>query len=98
MFRANGALNDAIRLRLFPFSLREKAKAWLNSLLAGSIHDWNTSAKKFFSKYFPPAKTVRLPNDITNFMQFENKKLYEAWERYKDFLKKCPYHELPDWL
>ena len=31
-------------------------------------------------------------------MQFENETLYEAWERYKDLLKKCPYHELPDWL
>ena len=37
-------------------------------------------------------------NDITNFIQFENKTLYEAWERYNDLLKKCPYHELPDWL
>ena len=24
--------------------------------------------------------------------------MYEAWERYKDLLRKCPYHELPDWL
>ena len=31
-------------------------------------------------------------------MQFENETLYEAWERYKDLLKKCPHHELPDWL
>ena len=98
MFRANGASDDAIRLRLFPFSLRDKAKAWLNSLPAGSIHDWNTLARKFLSKYFPPAKTVKLRNEITNFMQFDNETLYEAWERYKDLLKKCPHHELPDWL
>ena len=31
-------------------------------------------------------------------MQFENETLYEAWERYKDLLKKCPHHELPYWL
>ena len=24
--------------------------------------------------------------------------MYEAWERYKDLLKKCPHHELPEWL
>ena len=24
--------------------------------------------------------------------------MYEAWESYKDLLKKCPHHELPDWL
>ena len=31
-------------------------------------------------------------------MKFENETLYEAWERYKDLLKKCPHHELPEWL
>ena len=78
MFRANGASSDAIRLRLFSFSLRDKAKAWLNSLSAGSIHDWNTLAIKFLSKFFPPVKIVRLRNDITNFMQFENETLYKS--------------------
>ena len=24
--------------------------------------------------------------------------MYEAWERYKDLLRKCPHHELLDWL
>ncbi|KAI3819442.1 hypothetical protein L1987_13278 [Smallanthus sonchifolius] len=36
-FKLNGVSNDAIRLRMFPFSLRERAKAWLNSLPTGSI-------------------------------------------------------------
>ena len=31
-FKHNGVSDDAIRLRLFPFSLRDKAKGWLNSL------------------------------------------------------------------
>ena len=31
-FKHNRVTNDAIRLRLFPFSLRHKAKVWLNSL------------------------------------------------------------------
>ena len=68
MFRANGASDDAIRLRLLPFTLKDKAKVWLNSLPANSIHEWNALARKFRSKYFPPAKTIRLRNDITNFM------------------------------
>ncbi|KAK5783943.1 hypothetical protein PVK06_038460 [Gossypium arboreum] len=36
-FKINGVSDDAIRLRLFPFSLRNKAKQWLNSLPRGSI-------------------------------------------------------------
>ncbi|XP_052185205.1 uncharacterized protein LOC127796840 [Diospyros lotus] len=34
-FRHNGVSEDALRLRLFPFSLKDRAKEWLNSLLAG---------------------------------------------------------------
>ena len=30
-FKINGVSDDTIRLRLFPFSLRNKAKQWLNS-------------------------------------------------------------------
>ena len=44
MFRVNGVHDDAIRLRLFPFSLKDKAMGWLNSLLAGSIFDLATLA------------------------------------------------------
>ena len=36
-FKHNRVIDDAIRLRLFPFSLRDKAKVWLNSLPHGII-------------------------------------------------------------
>ena len=36
-FKYNGVTDDTIRLRLFSFSLRDKAKLWLNSLPPGSI-------------------------------------------------------------
>ena len=90
--------DDAIRLRLFPFSLRDKAKVWLNSLPPGIITTWEELAQKFLAKYFPPAKTAKLRNDITTFIQFEGESLYEAWERYKDLLRRCPHHDLPAWL
>ncbi|XP_060965239.1 uncharacterized protein LOC133034212 [Cannabis sativa] len=54
----NGVSDDAIKLRLFPFSLRERAKSWL--------HD--------------------------------NESLYEAWERFKDLLRKYPNHGIEKWL
>ena len=33
----NGVSNEAVRLRLIPFSLRDKAKVWLNSQPLDSI-------------------------------------------------------------
>jgi len=97
-FKHNGVSEDAIRLRLFPFSLRDKAKSWLISLPSGSITTWEQMAQKFLGKYFPPAKTAKLRNEITMFLQVENESLYEAWERFKDLLRKCPHHGLPIWL
>ena len=78
MFRVNGVPDNAIRLRLFPFSLKDRAKEWLNSLPTRSIFDWATLVQKFLAKYFPPAKTVKLRNDITNFMQYDQESMYKA--------------------
>ncbi|XP_075479313.1 uncharacterized protein LOC142520196 [Primulina tabacum] len=52
-------------------------------------------AKAFLIKYFPPSKTMKLRADITTFAQFDQESLYEAWERFKDLLRRCPHHELP---
>ncbi|XP_073148093.1 uncharacterized protein [Henckelia pumila] len=97
-FKHNGVTDDAIRLRLFPFSLRDKAKSWLNSLPAGSITTWEEMGQAFLSKYFPPSKTVKMRNDIINFGQLDHEMLYEAWERFKDLTRRCPHHDLPIWI
>ena len=39
-FKYNNVTEDAVRLILFPFSLRDGAKGWLNSLPANSITTW----------------------------------------------------------
>ena len=77
-FRHNGVFDNVVRLRLFPFSLRDRAKPWLNSLAPGSIGTWNELAEKFLSRYFPPPKTTKLKNDISSFAQLETKSLYDA--------------------
>ncbi|KAL0446361.1 UNVERIFIED_CONTAM: Retrovirus-related Pol polyprotein from transposon TNT 1-94 [Sesamum latifolium] len=96
-FRFNGVSNDAVRLRIFPFSLCDTAKAWLQSLPAGSITTWAVLTQKFLAKYMPPAKTAKMLNDITFFVQLDSESLYDAWERFKSMLRKCPHHELPVW-
>ena len=40
-FKINGVTNDVIRLRLFPFSVRDKAQLWLASLPNESITTWD---------------------------------------------------------
>ena len=83
-FKMNGVSSDAIKLRLFPFSLRDKAKLWLHSLAPQSITSWDLLSRAFLSKYFPPGKTTKFRQEITSFAQHSGESLYEAWERYKD--------------
>ncbi|KAH9744107.1 hypothetical protein KPL70_003546 [Citrus sinensis] len=94
-FKIAGATQDALRLRLFPYSLRDRARAWLNSLPSDSITTWNELADKFLMKYFPPTKNAKLQNEITSFHQIEDESLYEAWERFKELLRRCPHHDIP---
>ena len=97
-FKHNGVTDDAIRLRLFPFSLNNKAKAWLTSLPLGTINTWDGLVNVFLTKYFPLTKSPKMRNDITNFFQQDQESLYENWERFKDLLRKCPHHGLPMWM
>ncbi|MCQ7416323.1 retrotransposon gag domain-containing protein, partial [Salmonella enterica] len=85
--KMNGVPADAIRLRLFPFSLQDKAKDWLESVETGNISTWDELAQAFLTKFFPPAKTTKLRTEIGTFRQLNEEQFYEAWERYKEMLR-----------
>ncbi len=59
--------DESVRHRLFPFSLKEKAKAWLNSNVHRSIISWDILVTKFLNKFFPMSKTNALRREITDF-------------------------------
>ena len=94
--KINGASADAIRLRLFPFSLRDRASDWLQNREPNSFTTWEMLSKAFLSKYFPPGKTAKLRTEITSFFQRDGESVYEAWERFKDLQRQCPHHGIPE--
>jgi hypothetical protein len=55
---------DIIKLKLFPFSLRGRAKDWFLSLPKNSIDSWVKCKDAFIGKYYPPAKIISLRSDI----------------------------------
>ncbi|XP_050211485.1 uncharacterized protein LOC126661671 [Mercurialis annua] len=93
-FKLHGITADQIKLRMFPFSLRDKASLWLQSLPNESIHTWRELAQAFLNKYFPHGKTTKLTKDILEFVQFDGESFYEAWERFKDLQRSVPHHKL----
>ena len=42
IFQDNSCPRKVLLLKLFPFTLKDKAKLWFNSLRPSSIHSWNT--------------------------------------------------------
>ena len=44
------------------------------------------------------AKTVAIRNALTQFAQQTGESLCEAWDQYKEMLRKCPHHGMPDWM
>ncbi|GAU24617.1 hypothetical protein TSUD_289800 [Trifolium subterraneum] len=82
------------KLRLFPLSLTGRAKDWIDTLPPNTIATWDELELKFRERYFPIHKFLERRNDITNFEQGDSESLYDAWERFKLCLKKCPKHGL----
>src|SRR4051812_33277554 len=66
LVKFKGVKSDAIRLRLFKYSLRDKARLWLQSLEAGSITTWDELKKAFLQHYFSMAKSAKLRGDISD--------------------------------
>ena len=94
----NGVTEEALRLRLFPLSLSDRAKHWLASQPPDSITSWNDLVQKFLTKIFLPAKISQLVQEINTFRQFEGENLAEDWERFHELLRRCPHHRLTKWM
>ncbi|RVX04791.1 hypothetical protein CK203_025053 [Vitis vinifera] len=97
-FQEGGASIDLMRLKLFPFTLKVKAKIWLNSLRPRSIRTWTDLQAEFLKKFFPTHRTNGLKRQISNFSAKENEKFYECWERYMEAINACPHHGFDTWL
>ena len=94
---SRGVSQDAIRLRLFPFSLLGRAKQWFYANKA-AVDTWDKCAKAFLSKFFPTGKTNALRDRIWNFQQASNESIPEAWERLQEYILACPHHGMDNWL
>jgi hypothetical protein len=85
-----------VKLRLFPFLLREKAKYWLLAFSKGAITSWAQCTNAFMSKHFQPAKTMHLRSNIKCSRQEERKPLALAWERMKESIRSCPNYGMEE--
>ena len=72
-----GTTEDIVRLRLFPFSLLEKAKTWFYSNKEACT-TWEACSNAFLAKYFPVGKTNALRNRIYSIQQLPDETILKA--------------------
>ncbi|XP_047949154.1 uncharacterized protein LOC125194986 [Salvia hispanica] len=90
--KLNGVDDDAIRVRLFPFSLTDSAKEWFECMPREKVSTWKDIVAAFLDKYYPPGIILKLKSEIFQFIQGQDEPLYEAFARFKALLRKCPNH------
>jgi hypothetical protein len=58
---------STIRLKLFLFFLKDKAKTWLQNIRLGSIYASDEMQQQFLKKFFPSHRTNSFKRQITTF-------------------------------
>src|SRR3954471_22017936 len=87
-----------LNVRFLPFSLRGRAKEWLQYLPRNNIDSWDKCKDAFIGKYNPHAKIIQLRSNIMNLRQLDIEHVAHAWERMKTLVKNCPTHGLTTWM
>ena len=67
--KLNRVRHEVIKLQLFPFSLRDVAATWFESLPVGSVNNWEELVEAYMSRFFPPTLTFEMRREIIVFKQ-----------------------------
>ena len=65
--KLNGVRPEVIKLHLFPFSLRDIATTWYESLPYGSVDTWEELVEAYLGRFFPPSLTTERRREIIVF-------------------------------
>ena len=75
--KSTGVTGDQIKLRAFPFSLKDSAKDCLYYLPSESIKTWNEMKKLFLEKYFLASRVPNIRKEICGVRQHNRESLHE---------------------
>jgi hypothetical protein len=73
--RIEGMSDETLRWKLFPFSLKGRAKQWYNRTIGSKQGDWGTLHSNFCLDFFPISKVVSLRAKVLSFKQEDNESL-----------------------
>src|SRR3954447_22441971 len=95
LFKCAGITMDQVKRKLFPLSLKDKAREWYKLLDDPHHLEWKELESLFYFKFYPPHQVHLDRNYIYNFCPHDGESIAQAWGRLKLLILKCPIHELP---
>ncbi|KAJ0476455.1 putative transcription factor interactor and regulator CCHC(Zn) family [Helianthus annuus] len=93
----SGFTKDEVKLMLFQFTLKDKARHWFTTLPPCSIYTWQEMQLVFLEEYYTMNRTSEARDAIRAFQQHSGEPFHEAFTRFKELLRKCPHHEIQTW-
>ncbi|XP_057755922.1 uncharacterized protein LOC130975107 [Arachis stenosperma] len=78
-----GVNHDTWKLSLFPFSLKDEAAQWLETMPQGSITSWDELVTKFLTKFTSSQQNIKMKEGIQPFIQGEEESLFKPGEKCK---------------
>ena len=83
--KLNGVKPEVIQLQLFPFSLRDMAITWFNSLPQESVNTWEELMRAYFNKFFIPSLQSKQRREIINSKQEGDEDRHIAWRDFTEY-------------
>ena len=81
----NGVKPEVIQLQLFPFSLRDMAITWFNSLPQESVNTWEELMRAYFNKFLIPSLQSKQGKEIINSNHEGDKDRHIAWRDVAEY-------------
>ena len=86
----------ALRWKLFPFSLTERAEQWYTRTIGNMSSDWEELRDDFCHSFSLTKRINSLPIDILDFEQLEKESIGVAWARFLCLLASSPDLSIPN--
>ena len=83
--KLSGVKPEVIQLQLFPFSLRDKAVTWFNSLPYEFVSTWEELMGAYFSKFFPPPLISEQRLEVTDSKHGGSENMYATREDLAEY-------------
>ena len=77
--KLSGVKPEVIQLQLFPFSLRDRAITWFDSLPHKSVDTWEELMRAYCNKFFNPSLPSEQGMEITNSEHGGDENMCIAW-------------------